>query len=85
VDIKWGSFYDARNATLDAKYDLDQFPPDLVRRWIRNMQRSVNMYDFTPNVGMHCSWCGMKDEHCYVWSPTAPRPNFNDDLEIDHA
>lgn len=85
VDIRYGSYYDARGGSLDAKYDLDQFSPDLVRRWIRNMQRSINLYDFTPNVGMHCSWCGMKDEHCYVWSPTAPRPDFADDLEIAHA
>ena len=49
-DVRFGAFYDARKGGLDAQYDLDQFPPDLILRWVRNMARAVMLNDYTPNV-----------------------------------
>lgn len=81
VNVRWGSFYDARKGELDARYDLNQFPPDLIRRWLRNMDRAVKIGDFTPNVGRDCAWCGMKP-HCYVWNPDVERPDFLSDVTL---
>lgn len=73
VDIRYGAYYDARKGGLDALYDLDQFPPDLILRWVRNMARAVLLNDYTPNVSRDCSWCDVKG-HCYVWQPGVERP-----------
>lgn len=81
VDIRYGSYYDARSGGLDAIYDLDQFPPDLVSRWIRNMSRTIELGDYTPNIGRHCDWCSHKPD-CYVWNPDVERPAVDSDLEV---
>lgn len=79
-DIRWGAFYDARKEQLDAIYDLDQFPPDMIARWLRNADKQIRQNIFLPNVSRDCGWCSVKD-HCYIWNPEVPRPDFNNDVE----
>lgn len=81
IDIRYGSFYDARAGALDAEYDLDQFPPEMISRWLRNADKAIRLNLLTPNVSRDCSWCSVKD-HCYVWNPGIPRPDFNSDVPL---
>lgn len=79
-DIRWGAYYDARKASLDAIYDLDQFPVDMIARWLRNADKVIKQNLLIPNVSRDCGWCSVRD-HCYVWNPEIPRPDFTTDLE----
>lgn len=79
-DIRWGAFYDARKGALDAIYDLDQFPVDMIARWLRNADKQIRLNILLPDVGRDCGWCSVR-EHCYVWNPEVPRPDFNTDVE----
>jgi len=80
IDVRFGSYYDARNGGLDAVYDLAQFPDDLIARWLRNMDRAVQLNDYTPHISKECGWCDVR-EHCFVWNPDVERPDPNTDLE----
>lgn len=79
-DIRWGAYYDARKASLDAIYDLDQFPVDMIARWLRNADKQIRQNIFLPDVSRDCGWCSVR-EHCYIWNPEVPRPDFNSDIE----
>lgn len=79
-DIRWGAYYDARKGALDAIYDLDQFPVDMIARWLRNADKIISNNLLIPNISRDCGWCSVR-EHCYVWNPQVPRPDFNNDVE----
>lgn len=82
VDIKHGSYWMAREGTLTSIYNLDQFAPDMVSRWIRDSFKAINMGMFTPHVSQSCNWCGVA-KHCYTQNPAIIPPSFNDDIEGD--
>ena len=79
-DIRWGAYYDARKGALDAIYDLDQFPVEMISRWLRNADKTIRLNLLTPNVGRDCGWCSVR-EHCYLWNPEVQRPDFNNYVE----
>lgn len=61
VDIPFGAYYNARDGQLDHIVRLDKFSEDTIFRWVRNMLASIEQNLLIPNVGMQCSWCGVKE------------------------
>jgi len=76
---RYGSYWMAREGTLDATHDLSRFPPAMVSRWFRDVNKALSMDIYVPHVTRDCSWCSVKDS-CYTQVDNAYRPDFNNDL-----
>jgi hypothetical protein len=79
VDAKWGAYWMGRTGVLGAPISLDQYPPQMVARWIRDTKKAIDLGIFVPHVGRDCSWCGVR-EHCYTQGNRTYMPDFNSDL-----
>jgi hypothetical protein len=84
VDIQYGAYWMGREGTLTSIYNLDQYSPDMVSRWIRNTFKAINLELYTPNVAQHCGWCSVS-RHCYTQNPDIVQPSFNDDIESEES
>lgn len=84
VDVRYGAYWMGREGTLTQAYNLDQYAPDMVSRWIRNTYKAINLELFTPHVGQHCGWCGVA-KHCYTQNPASMKPAFNNDIESEET
>lgn len=80
IDVKYGSYWMAREGKLDTVHDLDFMPRDMVSRWIRDVHKAIKLGLFVPNITMMCNSCGLKKE-CYAFGSTTHKPNFDSDLE----
>lgn len=80
LTAKFGAYWMAREGTLDTIHDLTRLPPNMVSRWFRDVNKSLNAEIFVPHVGMmSCGWCGVKD-HCYVHADGTYQPDFDSDI-----
>ena len=76
---RYGSYWMARAGTLDTVYDLTEYNPDMVARWLRDVKKAIDMGLFVPNTNNWCSSCGVKD-YCYTQGNMEYAPDFTGDL-----
>jgi hypothetical protein len=80
IDIKYGSYWMAREAKLGTIHDLDFMPRDMVARWIRDVDKAIKAEIFVPNLTSWCNSCGLQ-KSCYAYGEEKYKPSFNSDLE----
>jgi hypothetical protein len=78
---KYGAYWMARKGTLDTVHDLDRFPRNMVERWIRDVQKGIDLRLFSPHVGYNCGMCSVKPS-CYAWNDGQFTPDFDSDIHI---
>ena len=76
---EYGSYWMARTGVLDNIYQLDQYSPKMVSRWLRDTKKMIDMGVFIPNTTNWCSTCEVKDS-CYTQGNTQYAPDFESDL-----
>ena len=76
---EYGSYWMARTGVLDTIYDLNQIPPEMVSRWLRDARKSIDMGIFIPNTNNWCDYCEVKDM-CYTRGNKQFAPTFDADL-----
>ena len=76
---EYGSYWMARTGVLDTIYDLNQIPPEMVSRWLRDARKSIDMGIFIPNTNNWCDYCEVKDM-CYTRGNKQFLPDFGSDL-----
>jgi hypothetical protein len=77
---RFGSYWMARAGTLDTVYDLEQYNPDMVARWLRDVRKAIDLGIFVPNTNNWCSSCGVKN-YCYTQGNMQYAPDFLGDLK----
>ena len=80
VEATKGVYYSAPDGKFSETYDLAQFPYDYVERIVREAYQRVQDDQLMPVPAFRCNFCGVKD-HCYLFNPTIPRPDFRSDID----
>ena len=76
---EYGSYWMARTGVLDTIYELEDYSPKMVARWLRDAKKSIDLNIFIPNTNNWCDYCEVKDM-CYTRGNTQFAPNFDADL-----
>ena len=76
---EYGSYWMARTGVLDTIYQLDDFSPKMVARWLRDTKKSIDMGIFIPNTNNWCDYCEVR-ESCYTQGNMQFAPVFDADL-----
>lgn len=58
---KWGAYFMTRKASLAPLTELNEYGMDYFDREFAAMNAAIANDEYTPNVGKHCSYCGVKD------------------------
>jgi putative RecB family exonuclease len=76
---EYGSYWMARTGVLDTIYELEDYSPKMVARWLRDAKKSIDMNIFIPNTNNWCDYCEVKDM-CYTRGNKQFAPTFDADL-----
>ncbi len=76
---EYGSYWMARTGVLDTIYELEDYSPKMVARWLRDAKKSIDLNIFIPNTNNWCDYCEVKDM-CYTRGNKQFAPIFDADL-----
>jgi|TARA_R110000782_G_scaffold133893_1_gene226260 putative RecB family exonuclease len=76
---EYGSYWMARTGVLDTIYELEDYSPKMVARWLRDAKKSIDLNIFIPNTNNWCDYCEVKDM-CYTRGNKQFAPTFDADL-----
>lgn len=78
----YGAYWMARSGTLDTVYNLNQYPDEMIQRWMRDVKKAIDARVFVPNITNLCNTCGVQ-KYCYAFGNTQYQPDFMDDLGVN--
>jgi len=76
---EYGSYWMARTGVLDTIYELEDYSPKMVARWLRDAKKSIDLNIFIPNTNNWCDYCEVRDM-CYTRGNKQFAPTFDADL-----
>lgn len=68
IDAQYGAYWMAREGSLSAIENLDNFSDEVIDYWVAKTYAGVKAEVFLPHVTNMCKSCGVK-QHCYVFNP----------------
>lgn len=75
-----GVYYSAPDGKFSETFELSQFPYDYIERIVREAYDRVQADQLMPVPAFRCQFCNVRD-HCYLFNPTVPRPDFRSDID----